>query len=85
MRAEILDPYASVVPGWDRAASGSVAAADGHLDLWWERPELRGIPGQTSDAGGTVGHVMKVRFHLHRAALFGFQVGEETSFPGQAN
>jgi hypothetical protein len=52
--------------------------------LWWERPELRGIPGQTSDAGGTVGHVMKVRFHLHRATLFGFQVGEETSFPGQA-
>ena len=84
VRAEILDPFGSVVPGWDRAASGSVAAADGRLRLWWERPELRGIPGQTSDAGGTVGHVMKVRFHLHRATLFGFQVGEETSFPGQA-
>ena len=63
----------------------SVAAADGRLRLWWERPELRGIPGQTSDAGGTVGHVLKVRFHLHRATLFGFQVGEETSFPGQAD
>ena len=40
-------------------------------------------PRSDSDAGGTEWHVMKVRFHLHRATLFGFQIGEETSFPGQ--
>ena len=37
--------------------------------------------GQVSEKGGRVGHVTKLRFYLHKATLYGFQVGDEGVMP----
>jgi len=81
LRAEILDQYGGVIPGWDRDACRADIGADGRVRLCWGRQELIGRYGQTSAAGGNIGHVVKVRFYLHRATLFGFQVGDEDGAP----
>jgi len=70
-----------VIPGWDAEACFALEDADGRLHFHWEREDLVGGFGQISDKQGRVGHVVKLRFHLHRATLFAFQVGEEDSMP----
>jgi len=84
VRAEILDQYGQVIPGWGRAAFQAREAPGGELRLSWGRDELMGKYGQSSDEGGEVGHVIKVRFYLHKATLFGFQVGDEEAKPEYA-
>jgi hypothetical protein len=81
IEAEVLDQYGVVIPGWDRGASRCRPTEDGRLRFSWGRDELVGAFGQVSDAGGAIGHVIRLRFHLHRATLFGFQVGEEGASP----
>jgi hypothetical protein len=77
IRAEIVDQYGDIVPGWDRSASDHTLADDGRLRLWWGDESLVGSFGQESVAGGRIGHVVRLRFHFHRTTLFGWQIGEE--------
>jgi hypothetical protein len=81
VRAKIVDQFGQVIPGWDRSASRARVGEDGRLHFSWGRDELVGSYGQCSDDGGVVGHVVKLRFYLHGATLFGFQVGEEGAMP----
>ena len=81
VQGEILDQYGEVIPGWDRASSGTREGEDGQTQFFWGNEHLTGISGQESDAGGKVGHVVKLRFHLHKATLYGFQIGEEGAMP----
>jgi hypothetical protein len=99
IRAELLDQFGGVIPGWGRESSRVWEAGGGRLGCAWGDPAegaggrapehparlaLTGRCGQTSAAGGVVGHVVKLRFHLHRATLFGFQVGDEGTSPPPA-
>jgi len=84
VKAEILDQYGSVIPGWDRDACLVHTDADGRLHFSWGRENMVGGFGQISDKQGKVGHVVSLRFHLHRATLYAFQVGEEGSSPPYA-
>jgi len=81
IRAEVLDQYGNVIPGWDRKASRFRKGSDGRLHFWWGNEELVGRFGQVSETGGKIGHVVKLRFYLHKATLFGFQIGEEEAMP----
>lgn len=80
VRAEVLDPYGRVLPGFGRDASRARQQADGTWSFSWGAG-LTGTCGEASAAGGRVGHVVKLRFHLHRAVLYGFAVGEEGAAP----
>ena len=84
IRAEILDPYGCVIPGWDAAACRSEETQPGHLRFWWGHEDCVGAYGQTRDADVAVGHVVKLRFHLHRATLFGFSAGQPHARPEYA-
>jgi len=81
VEAEILDHYGHVIPGWDRSASRCRPMEDGRLRFSWSRDELVGRFGQVSDTGDAIGHVVKLRFHLHRATLYGFQMGVDGASP----
>src|SRR5262249_34017576 len=74
IQAEILDQYGAVIPGWGRDESRVRAGDRGLLYFSWGREELTGRAGQLSARQGKVGHVIKLRFHLHRATLYGFQL-----------
>lgn len=74
--AELLDQYGQPIPGWGRDECRLVAGERGILYFAWGAANLAGASGEKSAGGGTVGHVVKVRFHLRRATLFGFAVGE---------
>jgi hypothetical protein len=74
VRAEILDQYGVVIPGFDRVSCVASTGDDGRLRFTWGE-SLVGRHGDTSDEGGKIGHVVKLRFHLHCATLFGFEVG----------
>jgi hypothetical protein len=79
LQGELLDQYGKVIPGWGRESSRIRTGAKGKLLLSWSRDDLDGRFGQVSDQGGKVGHVVKLRFHLRRATLFGFEIGGPTS------
>ncbi len=81
LRAEILDQYGNVLPGWGRDVSRFTIGDRGEMRLWWNDERLVGRFGQESGAGGKIGHVVKLRFHLHKATLFGFQVGDAGRTP----
>ena len=81
IRAEILDQYGNVIPGWGRDVSRVHQGDDGRRHFSWGTEELIGKFGQVSEAGGKIGHVVKLRIHLHKSTLFGFQVGEEDATP----
>jgi hypothetical protein len=74
IHAEILDQYGAAIPGFDRSSCAATIEDDGRLRFTW-RDGLIGRYGDSSVGGGTIGHVVKVRFHLHRATLFGFDMG----------
>jgi len=81
IQAEILDQYGKVIPGWQREGSQTRTGDRGRLFFTWKPGGLEGRFGQTSDQGGKVGHVVKLRFYLHKATLFGFQLGRPGSRP----
>ena len=81
LQAEILDQYGNVIPGWDRKTSRIYPDDDGRTHFSWGNKELVGKFGQVSEAGGKIGHVIKLRFYLHKTNLFGFQVGEDDAIP----
>src|SRR5262249_46931111 len=72
LQVEVLDQYGKVIPGWGRESSRTRTGEKGMLLVSWNRDDLDGRFGQVSDQGGKIGHVIKLRFHLHRATLFGF-------------
>ncbi len=80
IQAEILDQYGRVIPGWDRQRC-RVRDHEGRLRFHWGREELTGGSDQISDQGGRIGHVVKLRFHLHKATIYAFQLGEQGSMP----
>jgi hypothetical protein len=81
IRAEILDQYGRVIPGWDRDACSARTDSHGGLRFSWGREDQVGRSDQVGEKGGRVGHVLKLRFHLHKATLYAFQVGEEGGTP----
>ena len=81
IRAEILDQYGRVIPGWGRDECSVSREAGGRLRFSWGREDLVGNFGQTSEAEGLIGHVVKLRFLLYRATLYAFQIGEEGAMP----
>ncbi|MDP6502493.1 MAG: hypothetical protein QF886_02710, partial [Planctomycetota bacterium] len=66
---------------WDRSCCEAELKGDGLMHFSWGERSLAGKFDQVSEAGGRIGHVVKVRFHLHKTTLFGFQVGAEDSHP----
>jgi hypothetical protein len=81
IRAEILDQYGRVIPGWDRDSCETHLSPGGRVRFHWGSEGLIGTSGQVSAEGGRMGHVVKLRFHLHRATLYGFQAGEDRATP----
>ena len=81
VQAQILDQYGSAIPGWERENSRTRVGEKGKLFFSWGRDDLDGRFAQTSARGGKIGHVVKLRFYLHKATLFGFQVGRPGSRP----
>lgn len=79
--AELVNVTGEVIPGWGRAESRHQPGERGTLSLHWNRKEFTGSSGQVSVSGGKVGHVIKLRFHLDRATLYGFRVGDSASTP----
>ena len=79
--AELVDHYGALIPGWGRDESRVHVDDFGCLRFSWGRDDLIGDFGQTSCAGGKIGHVVKIRFHLHKATLFGFQLGDSDAMP----
>lgn len=75
VECELLDPYGKTLPGWERDRSRARMAADGKTCLFSWGEGRDGSPGQQSAAGVRVGHVVKLRFHLREATLFGYQIG----------
>jgi hypothetical protein len=81
IRAEILDQYGRVIPGWDLDSCTTHEGPGGRLQFSWGGDDLTGYSGQVSAEGGKVGNIVKLRFVLHKATLFGFQTGEEGAMP----
>ena len=81
IKAEILDQYGSTIPGWDRDSCKARLLPGGRMRFQWGSEGMTGSSGQVSARGGRVGHVIKLRFHLKGATLYGFQVGEDRARP----
>jgi hypothetical protein len=80
LRAEVLDVYEQVLPGWEAEKSRLEPGARGTSRIFWG-DNLDGCFEQQSPEGGVVQHVLKLRFHLYRATLFGVEVGERGQGP----
>lgn len=76
IRAEILDHYGRVLPGWERENCRAVPQADGSLGFAWGGAGLSGQLDDESPEGGKVQRVIKLRLFLHQATVFGFSVGD---------
>jgi hypothetical protein len=74
--AEILDHYACVLPGFEKKNCRAIAGDDGLIRFEWGDQRLEGRLNDKSPEGGLVQRVVKVRFYLHYATLFGFSIGE---------
>ena len=81
LRCELLDQYGRVTPGYDRDRSRVRRADDGRLRFSWGGDEFVGTYGEQREGDAIVGHVVKLRFHLHKATLYGFQAGTEDAMP----
>lgn len=77
IEVEVLDQYAKTIAGWDRSSSRLRPNPDGSRRCVWGDGDLEAGYGRTSPAGGAIGHVIKLRFHLRNATLYGFQAGED--------
>jgi len=78
IRAEMLDPYGRVIPGFSADRCVAEGGRERGLHFSWGNG-LTGAAGQESSEGGVVGHVVKLRLHLDRATLFGFDIGAAAS------
>lgn len=78
LRAEILDHYGNVLPGWERERCQMVHHSDGTIGFAWGEGRLEGRLDQESPEGGRVQRVVKLRLYLQRATVFGFSIGEAT-------
>lgn len=81
IQAEILDQYGKVIPGWTRKESRMRKGDKGKVIFSWGGEKQVGSFDQVSEQKGKVGHVIKVRFYLHKATLYGFAVGERGASP----
>lgn len=81
IQAELVDHTMTVIPGFDRNSSTvEVDTADhGKLIFKWKQEGQTAV--EYNERASKLGHVFKIRFFLHRATLFGFQVGTGQSFP----
>jgi len=80
LRAEILNVYGQVMPGWEAEKSTLEPGPRGTYLMRWGSG-LDGRYGQQSPDGEEIQHVLKVRLYLYRATLFGVSVGEEGLSP----
>ena len=78
IQAEVLDQYGVVVPGYDRVGSHAEQIGEGRYRFTWGGQDAG---GQILDADSRVKHVVKLRFYLYKATLFGFQVGQPGAMP----
>lgn len=78
--AEIIDPFGQVIPGWD-VANCHVIWEGHHMRFTWGSDGMAGHPGQESVQRGKIGHVIKLRFYLRGATLWGFQAGNHDATP----
>ena len=75
IKAEILDHYGRVLPGWEREKSRMVQCDDHLIGFTWGEKQLTGQLDDTSPEGGRIKRVIKLRFFLQQAQVFGFSVG----------
>jgi hypothetical protein len=80
LRADLIDVYGEVLPGWDAGRCRLTPGPRGTQLLTWG-DGLDGSYGQQSAEGGVVQHVLKLRFALYRCTLYGVGVGEEGCSP----
>ena len=86
LTCEILDQYGSVIPSFGRGEC-SMAADGAAVRFSWKSGDgsaLGGVPGEESAAGGRIGHVVRLRFHLRRATLCGFAAGDKGATPARS-
>ena len=83
VQAEILDQYGNVIPGWSRKESQCRILEDDHgkLGFFWEREDLVGRPDQAIAGKRKIGRVVKLRFYLHKAALYGLKLVRREQCP----
>lgn len=81
IQAELVDHTMTVIPGFDRNSSTvEVDQSDhGKLLFKWKRDGHAAV--EYDEGVSKLGHVIKIRFYLHRATLFGFQVGAGHTYP----
>jgi hypothetical protein len=81
IQAELVDHTMTVIPGFDRNSSTvEVDTADRGKRIFRWKQEGQ-APVEYNERSSKLGHVIKIRFYLHRATLFGFQVGTGQSYP----
>lgn len=76
IRAELLDHYGRVLPGWEHSRCRPVAHDHGIISFAWGAQDLTGQLDDISPEGGRVQRVIKLRLYLDRATVYGFSVGE---------
>ncbi|MSP14271.1 MAG: hypothetical protein EXR62_15105 [Chloroflexi bacterium] len=76
LKAEILDHYGRVLPGWEREKCRTISNGDGTFSFSWGTQQLPGRLDDESPEGGKIQRVIKLRLYLRRAQIFGFKVGE---------
>lgn len=87
IQAEILDQYGNVIPGWTRKESQLRMLEDdrGKVGFFWGREDLVGRQDQAIAGQRKIGRVVKLRFYLHKATLYGFEIGEAGAMPAYVN
>jgi hypothetical protein len=78
---ELVNVTGEVIPGWGKEESRHQPGERGTLSLYWDRKDFVGSFGQVSRREAKVGHVIKLRFHLDQATLYGFRVADAASTP----
>ena len=68
------------MPRREKEKCRATPSGDGWVQLSWGEG-LTGAYGQIAQDDTAVGHVVKLRIHLHKATLFGFDIGEEGAYP----
>ena len=74
LRAEMLDVYGCPMSGWDAARCRLERTDRGTFRLIWG-DNRTGRCGQTSPEGSAIGRVVKLRFRMSNATLYGVGVG----------
>ncbi len=80
IQVEIADQHGKILPGFESERSELQKQPDNSYKVFWEGG-VSGAYYDKSPHGGRVLHVVKLRFFLHKAAFFGFSIGEDSSYP----